>query len=149
MIWVIEDRYESPLSIDTKKVTVALRLTSQWRFNDVIVTKNWILQIFAVNMLIFTFSPTILRKCDFDGIFFTNYEGNDYYNIHRKFQVHSTSIFGLGAKTKTGKWQPTPSTPNFDSLPYPYHKVRWSFFFSKMTSADDPTTAIWWQKQAF
>ena len=40
MIWVLEDRYESPLSIDTKNVPVALRLTSQWWFNDVIVTKN-------------------------------------------------------------------------------------------------------------
>ena len=40
MILVLEDRYESPLSIDTKKVPVALRLTSQWRFNDVIVTKK-------------------------------------------------------------------------------------------------------------
>ena len=40
MIWVLEDRYESALSIDTKKVPVALRLTSQWRFNDVTVTKK-------------------------------------------------------------------------------------------------------------
>ena len=29
MILVLEDRYESPLSIDTKKVPVALQLTSQ------------------------------------------------------------------------------------------------------------------------
>ena len=46
MILVLEDiMYESPLSIDTKKVPVALDLTSQWRFNDVRVTKNWILRI--------------------------------------------------------------------------------------------------------
>ena len=31
MILVLEDRYESPLSIDTKNVPVALHLTSQWR----------------------------------------------------------------------------------------------------------------------
>ena len=43
MILVLKDRYESPLSIDTKKVPVALHLTSQWRFNDVRVMKNWIL----------------------------------------------------------------------------------------------------------
>ena len=40
MILVLEDRYESPLSIDTKKVPVALHLTS--RFNDVRVTENLI-----------------------------------------------------------------------------------------------------------
>ena len=43
--------------------------------------------------------------------------------------MHRTSIFGLwAAKTKIGKGEPHPSTPNFDSLPYP--KVGWSFFFS-------------------
>ena len=70
MIWVLEDRFESPLSIDTQKVPVALCLTSQWQFNVVILTKKWILQIFSENMLIFTFSPEILRKCDFYGFFF-------------------------------------------------------------------------------
>ena len=54
----------------------------------------------------------------FDGFLLIMKE--DDYNIYRKFQVHSTDIFGLGAKTKIGKWQPLPSTPNFDSLPYPY-----------------------------
>ena len=49
MILVLEDRYESSLSIDTKKVPVALHLTSQWRFNDVRVTKNWILRILYEN----------------------------------------------------------------------------------------------------
>ena len=47
-------------------------------------------------------------------------KGNDCYNIHRKFQMHNTSIFGLEARTKIGKLQPPPPTPNFDSLPYPY-----------------------------
>ena len=70
MIWVLEDRYESPLSIDTKKVPVALRLTSQWRFSDVIVKKKWILQIYTENMLIFKFLPKNLEKCHFDGVFF-------------------------------------------------------------------------------
>ena len=59
MIWALQNSYESPLSIDTKKVPVALRFTSQWRFNNVIVTKNNIftdlrwkyadVQIFAKN----------------------------------------------------------------------------------------------------
>ena len=40
MIWILKDRYESCLSIDTKNVPVALRLTSQWRFDDVTVTKK-------------------------------------------------------------------------------------------------------------
>ena len=48
-------------------------------------------------------------------------KGNDYYNVHRKFQVHSTNIFALGAETR--KVATTPSTPNFDSLPYPYPRV--------------------------
>ena len=69
MIWVLEDRYESPLSIDTKKVPVALCLTLQCRFNDTIVTKKQILQIFAENMLVFKFLPKILGKCNFDGFF--------------------------------------------------------------------------------
>ena len=69
MILVLEDRYESPLSIDTKKVPVALHLTSQWRFNDVRVTKNWILRILDENRPNFNFSPKILGICDFDGVF--------------------------------------------------------------------------------
>ena len=48
-----------------------------------------------------------------------------YYNIHRKFQVHITIIFRLGAKTKNREVATTPSTPNFDSLPYPYPKGGW------------------------
>ena len=39
--------YESLLSIDFKKGPVALYLTSQRRFNDVRVTKTWILRIFG------------------------------------------------------------------------------------------------------
>ena len=36
-------------------------------------------------------------------------KGNDYYNIHRKFQVHSTNIFVLGAKNKyIARWQQPP-----------------------------------------
>ena len=68
MILVLQDRYESPGSIDTKRVPVAFRLTSQWWFNDVIVTKTGFLQIFFENTLIFKFSPKNLGKCDFDGI---------------------------------------------------------------------------------
>ena len=69
MILVLEDKYESPLSIDTKKLQVALHLTSQWRFNDVRVMKNWILRILDENRPIFKFLPKILGICDFDGFF--------------------------------------------------------------------------------
>ena len=69
MILVLEDRYESPLSIDTNKVPVALHLTSQWRYNDVRVTKNWILRILDENRPNFKFSPKILGICDFDEVF--------------------------------------------------------------------------------
>ena len=51
--------YESPLSNDTKKVPVALHLTSQWRLNDVRVTKNWI-WILDENRPNFKFLPKIL-----------------------------------------------------------------------------------------
>ena len=33
---------------------------------------------------------------------------NDYHNAHRKFQVHITNIFVLGAKTNIARWQPPP-----------------------------------------
>ena len=68
MILVLEDRYESPLSIDTKKVPVALHLTSQWRFNDVRVAKNSILRILNENRPNFKFLK-ILGICDFGGAF--------------------------------------------------------------------------------
>ena len=44
---------------------------------------------------------------------------NDYYNIHRKFQVHGASIFGLGAKTKIGKWQTPPLPLTLTAYPTP------------------------------
>ena len=69
MILVLDDRYESPLYIDTKKIPVALQLTSQWRFNDVRVTKNWILRILDENRPNFKFSPKILGIRYFDGVF--------------------------------------------------------------------------------
>ena len=52
---------------------------------------------------------------------------NDDCNIHKRFRVHSTDIFGLEAKTNITRSEvPTiPSTPKFDSLPYPYPRVGW------------------------
>ena len=70
-------------------------------------------------MLILKFSPKNPRKNAILMGFLLIMKENDYYNIHKKFQVHNTSIFGLGAKIKIGKWQQPPSTPNFHSLPYP------------------------------
>ena len=69
MILVLEDRYESPLSINTTKVPVAVHLTSQWRFNDFRVTNNWILRILDENRPNFKFLAKILGICDFDGVF--------------------------------------------------------------------------------
>ena len=64
MIWEVEDRYESLLSIDTKNVPVALRLTSKWRFNDVMVTKKLDFTDFRwkyADFQIFTKNPTKMR----------------------------------------------------------------------------------------
>ena len=38
-------------------------------------------------------------------------KGKDYYNIHRKFKVHSSNIFVLGAKSNIARWQPPLSLP--------------------------------------
>ena len=78
-------RYEPPL--DNKKVPVAIHVMSQWRFHDVKVTKDRILQI----MLIFKFSPKILGICDLD-VFLPIINIDDHHNIHKTFQVQ-TSIF--------------------------------------------------------
>ena len=66
-------------------------------------------------------------------------KGNDYYNIHRKFQVHSPVIW-IRSKNKNREVATThPSTCNFDSLPYPTPRVvNFFFFFAKMTAKDDP-----------
>ena len=87
--------------------------------------KKWILRILDENKPNYKFSPKILGICDFDGFFafWLIVRENDYHNVHRKFQVHSTNIFVLGAKTNITRWQPSPSTPNVDSLPYPYPRV--------------------------
>ena len=66
MILELEDRFESFLSIDIKKVPVALHLTSQGRLNYVRVTKNWTLRILDEN---FKSSSKILGICDFNGVF--------------------------------------------------------------------------------
>ena len=78
-------------------------------------------------------------------------KGADNYIIHKKFQVYSTNIFGLGAKTNIARWQLPLSTPNFNSLPYSYPTVGWYLFLAKMTAKDDSTisSGIWLQKQAF
>ena len=52
---------------------------------------------------------------------------NDNYNIHNKFQMRSTNIFGLWATTNIVRWQP-PFTPNFNSLPFPYPNIGDIFF---------------------
>ena len=99
MILVLEDRYESFLFTDTENVPVAIHLTSQWHFNDVNVRKTGILRILDYRPIC-----QILGICDL--MKYLIMKESNYYNIQRKFQVHSTKIFGLGAKTNTAKWQP-------------------------------------------
>ena len=54
---------------------------------------------------------------------------NDNYNIRKKFQVYSTNIFRLGAKTNNVRWKPLPL------YPYLWHLTTWEGgfqgFFSK------------------
>ena len=38
-------------------------------------------------------------------------KGNNYYNTHRKFQVHNTNIFVLGAKTNIARYVNHPPLP--------------------------------------
>ena len=54
---------------------------------------------------------------------------NDNNNIQMKFQVHSTNMFGLGAKTNIAKWQPPPLPLNFYSSPYSLPQGRVVNFF--------------------
>ena len=51
-------------------------------------------------------------------------KGNDNYNIHKKFQVHSTNVLWIRSKNKYREVVTT-TTPNFDSLSYSYHRVWW------------------------
>ena len=102
MILVLEERFGSPYSIDIK-IPVALYFTFQKpNFTD-LRQKYADFQIFAKN-------PRNMRNMSL---------------LHTqelsKFQVHSTNIFVFVA---------TPSTPNFDSLPYPYLRVGWHFLLS-------------------
>ena len=74
-------------------------------------------------------------------------KGNDYYNTQKKFQIHSSNIFGLRAKTNIPIWQPP---PNIDSLLYPcifilfyllillIYLFTYFFFLAKVTGTDDP-----------
>ena len=69
MILVPEDRYESLLFIDTKKLPVALHL----QHNDVLMTsesrKTGFYGFWMKIGKLFKISPKILGICDFDGVF--------------------------------------------------------------------------------
>ena len=61
-------------------------------------------------------------------------KGNEYFNIHRKFEVHSTNIFGFWAKLNIYCQVATaPSTTNFDSLPQGRVVIYLFFFLLKWT----------------
>ena len=78
-----------------------------------------------LKMLIFTFSPKIIRKCNFDGLLIM--KRNDLLEHTQEVSsAYSTNIFGLRAKTDiTPGISPDGNhpTPNFNSLPYPYLMV--------------------------
>ena len=104
MSLVLEDMYEPHFSIDTIKGTMALHLTSQWRFKSVTKTgftdfhrKKADFSYFRVKSL----ENRILKE------FLLLMKENYYLNIHRKFQVHSTNICRLGAKKKQQQQQHT------------------------------------------
>ena len=67
MILVLEDRYESLFSIDTKKIPVVLI----WRHNDVLMTsESRKTGFYGFRMKIGQIlnSPKIQGICDFDGV---------------------------------------------------------------------------------
>ena len=67
-------------------------MMSHWCFNDIRVSKKKKKKKknLIINFQIFAKHPDL--------------KGNDYYDIPRKFQVHSTDTFGQGAKTNIAKW---------------------------------------------
>ena len=77
-------------------------------------------------MLIFKFSPKILEEYVILMQFLQIMKGNDYYNLHKKFEVQNTvSIFELRALNKYRQVATISLYPTFDSLPYCYPKVGW------------------------
>ena len=80
--------------------------------------------------------PCVLFVCFF--VFLIIIKGNDYFNIHRKFEVHSTNIFGFRAGLNIARWQPPPLSLTLKALPYP--EVGWKFlFFAKNDRKRYPT----------
>ena len=70
--------------------------------------------------------------------------------MNRKFQVHINNIFWIcNKKKKKYRQVATISTPKFDSLPSFYLKVGCEIVFDGITSNDDYTLAVWWQRQVF
>ena len=150
MILILDDdRYGSPLSIDIKKVSEILHLTSRWRFNDMKVTKNW---IFAKIIDCFSsFRQKSLEYAVFMGNYFTNCERMTIIGLKYTGGFKSTApiFFGLGSKTNIARWQPPPSTPKCLTA-YLTPKVGWYFF--SLFSVKWPekiisqlAAVIWWQ----
>ena len=60
---------------------------------EVIILQSWILLVFEESgRVIFQIFANKSRIWDFDAILFLNMKGNEYHNLHGKFQVHSINM---------------------------------------------------------
>ena len=120
---VLGDRYEPPVSTDTKNVQVALHLTS----NDIsTMSESWKKNGFYGFSLkigqIFTKNP---RNMWIWQGFLIIIKGDDYHEVSSTIIA---VIFWIRNKNKYCQVATTPRpplTPYFDSLPYPYPKIGW------------------------
>ena len=119
-------------SIDIKRVPVTLHFMSKWRFNNVRVIKIDFTDFCCKKTVFLSFLREILGIMRFRWIVLLIMKGNDYYNIHKKLQTHSTNFFffffffffWLGAKKKR-QLANIPSNPEFNTLLFLYPKEGW------------------------
>ena len=109
---------DPPLSIEAKKVPVALYLTSQWCLNDVIATNTRIHWVLLEIVL-----PENPRNIRFWCLYFKKYwllKVNGHDIIHRKFKVHCTICLDKQVKRNIERWHPLPLTlAAYSTLPQP------------------------------
>ena len=117
-------------------VSLAFHLTSQmWRRHK--ITKYWILRILAKKtkqnkQKQTNFKNPRIKRFWWD--FWLIVKGNDYFNIERNFQLHSSNLFVLEVKANNLRWQP-PKLLTLTAYPTPGYGSK----IVKMTGKDDPT----------